>query len=266
VLIILKEINLVAKNRHNPSFLLSDDNIEEMPSPCEIGGYILYLPDKFHKVFATCCGYHIEIDTKADHRYDATGLGRIHKFSIPSALGLSSPIVSKPNYILSCKPSLRNIAIGPGWGDENNIQYLSQISSEIKNVELKIIKEEIDEISFKLIYKGEFYKCDKIVESYKINKDGIEVEDFIKGDIKTLIVQIPLFETDGKIKTKIEMGNDFFKVKYKKYEYMVKCIEPKKPIVFIEPFSAPNRNGIYKVGCFKVNSYSIKYKISFSAI
>lgn len=105
------------------AYMLSNDGIEEKVTPFEIGGYVLYLQEPFYKIFATCQGYHIEIDTKADHNYDATGLGRIHKFSVPSELGLSSPIVSNPKYILSIKPCSRNVAIGPGWGVDEKKKF-----------------------------------------------------------------------------------------------------------------------------------------------
>ncbi len=252
--------SLLIASQFGFAYFIADDTIEEKPAPCEIGGYILYLPDAFHKIFATCSGYHLEIDTRADHNYDATGLGRIHKVSFPTELGLSCSIVPKPHYTLSVKPSPRSISIGPGWEDnQGNKYWLADLSDEIKKVEIKNVIEGIKEIQFKVIYT---VKSNSIVESYKLNAFGLEIEDKIVGSVKTMMVQIPLLENNGKDKTEIEVGKRSFTVKYMNYLYKVECLKPEKVDTFLEPFSAPNRNGIYKVGCFKTKGNCIRYKIS----
>ncbi|HOV22152.1 MAG TPA: hypothetical protein PLW95_05675 [bacterium] len=253
--------SLLIASQFGFAYLLADDSIEERQTLYEIGGYILNLPDAFHKVFATCCGYHIEIDTKADNNYDATGLGRIHKISIPTELGLSTPIASKPNYSVSVEPSLRNVSIGPGWEDKvGNKYYLSDLSDKIEDVQVKIIKEETEEVKFEVIYKGKFEN--RIKEAYTINKEGIEIEDEISGSVKDILVQIPLLQTDGENISDIKIGNKKFEVKYLNCIYKVECLDSGVVDTFVEPFSAPNRNGIYKVGCFKTKGNFIKYKLS----
>jgi len=88
--------SLLIASQFGFAHLLADDSIEEKPAPFEVGGYVLHLPNAFHKVFATVKGYHIEIDTSADRKYDATGLGRIHKATAPTEIALSMPITSTP--------------------------------------------------------------------------------------------------------------------------------------------------------------------------
>ncbi len=52
------------------------------------------LSPSFHKVFLRSGGYFAEFDTHADPKYDATGLGRLHKAGAPPEICLSVPCPS----------------------------------------------------------------------------------------------------------------------------------------------------------------------------
>jgi hypothetical protein len=65
------------------AFERADDSIKERPAPCDIGGYVFDVREKFHKVFANAGGMYIEIDTAADPHYNATGLQRVHRKGVP---------------------------------------------------------------------------------------------------------------------------------------------------------------------------------------
>ena len=71
--------------------LYADDTIEEAPCPSERGGFVFELSPAFHKVFANCGRTYVEIDTNADPRYDAGGLGRFTRDGVPLELGLGMP-------------------------------------------------------------------------------------------------------------------------------------------------------------------------------
>jgi hypothetical protein len=57
-----------------------------------------------------------------------------------------------------------------------------------------------------------------------------------------------------------------FVVKYRNYKYSVECLSLLDTEVYMEPFSAPNRNGIYKVGCFRVKGNQITYRIEITTL
>lgn len=247
--------------------LIADDSIEEQPVPFEVGGYVLDLPDAFHKVFSTCKGYHLEIDTRADTHYDATGLGRIHWCSAPSELCLSTPIVADPNYIVSVDAAPRNVALGPGWKDrEGNIHWLADHSDEIGSVRVDIQKEDHQEgVEFLLDYQNGLNGCESVTEHYTIDRNGVVITDTVSGLIEELLVQVPLLKTNGAEYAEINSTKTGFVVNYRNYRYSIDCLSPIEVEVFMEPFSAPNRNGIYKVGCFRVNGNRITYKIDVTA-
>jgi len=248
--------------------LLADDSIEEQPTPFETGGYVLHLPDAFHKVFATYRGYHLEIDTKADHHYDATGLGRVHRAFAPTELILSTPIVPDPGYLVSVDAAPRSVAIGPGWQDAGeNTHWLADHSDEIETVRVDVRRENPETgVEFIVTYRGDLPGCESVTEQYTIDGDGVTITDRVSGPIRSLFVQIPLLETDGLQHAKVKTTRTGFTVEYRKFLYSVECLFPSEINVFIEPFTAPNRNGIYKVGCFKAKGNRITYRISVTDI
>jgi len=244
--------------------LIADDSIEEQPAPFETGGYVLHLPDAFHKVFATCQGYHVEIDTKADHHYDATGLGRIHRVSAPTELGISTPIVPHPKYLVSVDTAPRSVAIGPGWQDgDGAIHWLADLSDEIDRSRVDIQKEDPQtSVEFLVEYEGNMGGCDLVSEHYLIDSHGVVITDTVSGSIEEILVQIPLLETDGLDHTEINIAQTGFVVNYQKCQYAVECLYPSYVDIFLESFTAPNRNGIYKIGCFRAKGTRIVYSLN----
>ncbi|OGV51679.1 MAG: hypothetical protein A2017_10145 [Lentisphaerae bacterium GWF2_44_16] len=254
--------SLLIASQFGFAHLLADDTIEEQPAPCENGSYILHLDKDFHKVFATCRGYHLEIDTNADFHYDSSGLGRIHRKDVPTELALSCPITASPGYLVSCDTAPRNVSTGPGWlADDGTMRWLADFSNEKDSASMEIIEENPDTVAFKLEYKN-LKNCDGIIEEYRIDKDGIQITESIENYDKEFFVQIPLLDTDGMNKSEIKIDGNAFLVKYKNCAYRVECVYPENVKLLIEDFDAPNRNGIYKVGLLKAKSKTIKYKIT----
>ncbi len=205
--------------------LVADPSIEERPVPFESGTYAVGLDEDFHKVFASCSGYHLEIDTRADLHYDATGLGRLHKFGVPTETALSTPIVSAPEYLVSSAESPRNVSIGPGWEVNGRVHWLSDCSAEIGDVEFKTLAKKPEGVKFRLIYRG-LPGCDRVVEIYEMGKAGVTVTYEVYGPADALLVQVPLILTDGSHLSRIEAGKSFFKVFYQGHIYEVSCLKP----------------------------------------
>ena len=229
--------------------LLADESIQEEKCPAECGGYVFETEKSFHKIFASCKGIHIEIDSNADFHYDATGLGRIHFAGCPSALVLSIPITATPGYLVSIPESPENVSIGPGW----NGKWLAGSSGEHLSSTCKILKEEQDGIEFEMNYS-----CgnEAVTERYSISETGLEIVATQKEG-RALNFRVPLLKTDGRDSSEIKALENGFEVSFKNFAYRVKCLT-QKAVVSIENFEAPNRNAIYKVGRFSSEESTIR--------
>jgi hypothetical protein len=240
---------------------LADPAIAERPTPFETGGYVVRLGDDFHKVFATCGGYHVEIDTRADLHYDATGLGRLHKAGAPSETALSTPAVAHPDYLVSTSPTPRNVAIGPGWEQNGKIRWLSDLSREIEKVDVETLGENADQVKFRITYR-----CGPneptIAETYELTRNGLTMTCEIIGKANSVYFQVPLIETDGAHHSRVETGTNSFRVSYQGLTYRVCSLLPGGVDTRLEEFTAPNRNGVYRVGVFSAKGNSITCHLS----
>jgi len=240
---------------------LADPAIAERPAPFETGGYVIRLGDDFHKIFATCGGYHIEIDTRADPHYDATGLGRLHKAGAPSETALSTPAVAHPDYLVSTSPSPRNVAIGPGWEQNGKIWWLSDLSREIEKADVETLAESADRVKFRITY-GSGPNEPTVAETYELTRNGLTMTCEILGQADSVYFQVPLIETDGTHHSKIEADGRSFQVVYQGRTYRVRCLSPGPVDTRLEEFTAPNRNGVYRVGVFSAKGNSITCHLS----
>lgn len=104
----------------------ADDRIAELPAPADTGGYAFHVPS-FHRLYASCGGYHLVVDTAAQLGHDATGLVRLHKRGVAEETALSTGIAGmdeevpwifiRPRMLIPA-PRLA-AAIGPMWRDEH---------------------------------------------------------------------------------------------------------------------------------------------------
>jgi hypothetical protein len=73
-------------------------SVAERPAPADLGGFVFEVT-KLNKVFANAGGAYVELDTKGDHAYDATGLIRVHFSGHSPQLGTSDSVLAKPKYL-----------------------------------------------------------------------------------------------------------------------------------------------------------------------
>ena len=228
------------------AYYLADETIEEVTTPAETGGYVFDLWPAFHKVFATCGGYHIEIDTRADHEKDATGLGRIHRDGIMPELALSGSIAASPKYTLA--PTFgqqKNLAIGPAWIDDTGKERrLADFEDEIQNVSLNVIEETTQKVAFDVEYDGNFGQCRKITEKYGLSQTGISYEVLFDNSALTSYILIPLLKTDGMAESRIQVEADGFSVEYRGCRYRIFAPAAAK-VMLSDDKPAANRTAAY---------------------
>ncbi|NQX62770.1 hypothetical protein [Paenibacillus qinlingensis] len=226
-----------------------DDSIEEYTCPAEIGGYAWQTSDAFHKVFANCGGYSIEIDTRADAYYDATGLGRLHKRGVPSELALSMPCAAEPKYRLPETVRGKALSLCAGWMIEaGDVQWLceGELAPECKVV---IVNEALDEVEWSVTYSGgEIPEGMRIRETYALTEAGLAIGVEQLGEVEHVpYYQVPLLLTNGKYETMITSEDKGISVVMGDYRYDVVS---EHKLTTVES-KLGNRNGIYTLARFE---------------
>ncbi len=234
--------------------------IEERPTPAETGGYAVTFDDHFHKVFASCAGYHVEVDTRADLHYDSTGLGRLHKVGIPTETAMSAPVTPTPDFLVSVPPAPRGVAIGPGWVKDGRVQWLADLSKEVAGADFAALAETPDRVAFRIAYRGDF-PGRTLTETYELSAGGVTIVSRAGGDPGEILFQVPAIETDGNHRSRIETGADGLRVEYQGHVYRARCVSPAGAEVRLEDFAAPNRNGIYRVAVFRAKGDTITMRL-----
>lgn len=240
---------------------LADSTLAEAPDDAGARGRVSPLSDDFHKVFATHGAYYVEIDTRADFHYDATGLGRLHKAGVPTETALSTPIVADPDFLLSVPAAPRNVAIGPGWVRDGRLIWLANLSAEIQSVDVEVIEESETQTAFRLVYHLAA-NGGSVSETYRLSRDGLEIECAVSEPTEAVCFQVPLIRTDGRHRSRLEMAGCGFQVFYQGHAYFVQSLDPSQVETRLEEFAAPNRNGVYDVGVFTLRGNCLRCRLS----
>ncbi|MBN1624680.1 MAG: hypothetical protein JXN10_11640 [Clostridia bacterium] len=264
-------------------FHFSDDSIEEFPCPAETGGYVFETSGHFHKLFANCGSYSIEIDTAADFFYDATGLGRIHKTGCPSELALSASS-GELHSLRYPTPGAADeaMALCPGWVEDGRYVFLGSCSKKenhsfayVRNEypteeaftsfvdsfrhnlisEIEVLEEAQDFISFRINYSGSA----DVSEIYTLSSGGVVVESVLNDSReRDILYLIPAFLTNGIDESSITYDSRKLVVSSMGFRYVVETdgtIEETRDIL-------GNRNGLY--GKYIAHGKGRGIKVAFS--
>lgn len=274
---------LLAASLFGTAYHLADETINETVTPAEIGGYAFDLWPAFHKVFATGNGYHLEIDTKADHHYDSTGLGRIHKTDVWPETALSGSLAKECLYMTHTESNMektdktvkttqaagsrskytdvrsfaiettKNLVFGPAWRDATGAEIrLADFENEIKDVKMRLLHADEREVAFEVEYHGDLGGCSKVREHYKISAAGIRYEvDLEPTSIKPYILT-PLIQTDGMETSHMNKKNDRISLVYRGARYEIVSGHGGQAEILPET-AMPNRNALYLTGRIEDN-------------
>lgn len=209
--------------------LYADDSIKPAAAVPAEGHGVLELNPEFHKVFARCRQNYVEIDTAADLRYDASGIGRILPRNWPFGLLPAMPFAPQ-NAHYQIDPSLqfclRPYAVGPEdlAGDTGNL------------FQLHIHRNLPEQVEFSLVWR------DFPVQVIDITATGIKIR-CRSADDKLFRYQLPLLESDGEVSTQIDISDNRLRLTYGSFTGEIRVSSP-----LLKSELAPvNRNGVYRL-------------------
>jgi hypothetical protein len=223
------------------AYQYADDAIPEAPAPAEIGGYVLTLQPAFHKVFASCQNTYLEIDTAADLKYDATGLGRFTMTGCPLELALASPVTDHPMYLLPReKIPAEPLANAPRWQEADGSWHSLAALSENLTSKIDIEREAQDEVIFRITWQ---HGATTITQRYALSRGTLTIESEVPG-AKQIALTIPLLQTDGEaVAGRTQTASDITLV-YRGAAYTIAI--PPNCKTTIAPAIA-TRNGLYEI-------------------
>ncbi|MEE6295900.1 hypothetical protein [Georgenia wangjunii] len=186
----------------------ASEEVAEGPAPADVGGYVLHI-DALHKVFANASGTYVQIDTAADHGYDATGLIRAHFAGHSPQLGSSDSLLAAPSYQIPANVARpRTTAIGVAWEvSPGTWRYFGELAPALTaDPELVRGTETVEEVSFTLRYSGDFGGGVTVVEEqFTLTPDDVRVTTVLPGFAGAVRRVAPVLSNDGRTPATIEV-------------------------------------------------------------
>jgi len=232
------------------AYMFADDTIQPAACPAEEGNYIYQTTPYFHKTVCKFGDYFVEYETDANFEYDANGLGRIHKKGCPSAICLSLPFPSKPNYGLDIEnPSALSICCGVYDGER-------LIVSAEEGTKYELLANVVTEAKATLKWQVTLRNGCTVLETCTITKNGVYLS-FEREEDETIYAMLPVFEYDGEEKSRITTEEGVVQVSYQGHT----CTYITEGKVQDTGKVYANRNGHYRLFTAK-NTKKVEVKVT----
>lgn len=179
------------------------EGLAEGPSPADCGGFVFAI-DGLHKIIANGGGTYVEIDTAGDHRYDATGLIRIHRKGVPPQLGLSDSLLAASSYTTPIDAPLTT-GIGVSWQDSTGTWRTLGEMNPTSAVMTPLI-ESPGRVAFDVTYSGGLTGIGSVVEHYLLTPAGLQLTTEIPGYNGPLRCVWPVLSHDGRTASTIAVN------------------------------------------------------------
>lgn len=190
------------------AYAMHEDGIEESEHAFEGENYVWQTSEHFHKVFMKHGDYTVQIDTNADCHYDASGVGRIHKRGVPSAICLTVPFAKNPNYVIDTEnPSPFSITFAVTKNGKRICGYDKGVSYRLSGSKTTDMLTGAD---FDVSFEGEHLCTMRCI----LSDIGFDLA-VSSRDADCVEILFPAFEYDGKISTEICDSDSEVSVKYK---------------------------------------------------
>jgi hypothetical protein len=191
------------------------EGVEERPAPADTGGYVLTLSE-LHKVFANAGGAYVELDTAGDHKYDATGLIRVHFADHSPQLGPSDSLLAASSYrVPEGSPVPPTTGIGVAWlGTDNVWRYQGElVKSQIQNLLVTTSGGSDERVAFTVRYEGNFGGgVTAIEDQFVLTPDEITLTTLLPDFTGPIRRVVPLLSNDGRTESKIQVHGDEVRV------------------------------------------------------
>ncbi|WP_271783516.1 hypothetical protein [Aquimarina algiphila] len=231
--------NMLATSMLAQAWQFSNDEINELPAPSDIGGFVIPILKPFHKIFANANGTYLEYETNGDQKYNPTGIIRSHIKGGHPQLGPSNgiaPLFSGENTYM---------ATGPLWENSDGTwSSLAELKMNPSNVE--ILEENTHNVEFKITYDIAPEKSQSITEIISIKDHKIIVETEFKGFEGKKRISWPMLTNDGKNKVKSQISDRFVELVLQEKNIRFSVIQPQKINLISSDHLIKHVNGMFK--------------------
>ena len=211
------------------SVLSVDEDIEAKPR----GTYIAETDPTVHKIFLNNGTFFAEYDVNANFKYDANGLGRVHHKEAHPSIAISAPCTVKPDFGVNLN-AYYPLTICPVVEDDEGFHFGAEEGTKYEIIDKK------SDGNAQLTLRSTLATGDSFKETLTLG--DTEVVYQVRGN-STVMVAIPVFETDGSDFTEIDPKDYSVSVQYQGW----KCTYEADGELIDGMIENCNRNGHYRL-------------------
>jgi rhamnogalacturonyl hydrolase YesR len=251
--------NMLACSMLAQAWQFADESVAEQAAPADVGGFVVPIVEPFHKIFANAGSTYVEHDTRGDHKYNPTGLIRIHVRGGHPQLGPSdgcAPYYSGPGV---------NVCVGPAWQDaKNEWRSLAELSPKPPTVE--ILEQKPSRASCRVTYDCSTTNAGatrvQLSETIVVEPDGVTVTDEITGDATRIRITWPMLVFDGAETTQVELVGNSASLKMGGRGNRFTLLEPAGAVLKRSGKPLAQRNGMIEVATAEFAGKRAVYRIT----
>lgn len=249
--------NMLATSMLAQAWQFSDDAISESAAPADIGGYVVSIHDPFHKIIASADQSYVEYDTRGDQIYNPTGILRMHILESHPQLGPSDGCAIKYS------GEGISIATGPSWQNRDGT-WSSLAALMPDDPVIEIIHESDGIAQFRVTFHLEDIdgKSISVMETIKVERGIITIEDELIGDITHMKVTWPMLVSNGKVSSFIQIGEKTAVLELEGRQIKFQVIEPEMVSLSRSGKQYNHRNGIIEPLIVEFQGKKAAYSIS----
>lgn len=220
------------------------EEIEEHPTPSELGSYVLNPPRPFNIVSAGFEGTTVQIALDGYPDQTPRGLVSIQFDQSPSQIPFADGLVKKPAFRL---PGLRygDLACGLEWiSNERRCNFFDSSDKTISAHVSDTIKSPLSN-EFTVYYECENTSPLKLEEHYRISKDKVQIKYTVKGNADGIEFVCPIFHHDGINDAQLELFENSLLINFQ--NTAIKCTLDRVKNISLSEESYSHRSGKIKI-------------------
>ncbi len=249
--------NMLAMSMLAQAWQFSDESIQELIAPADVGGAVIPVVKPFHKVFASLNGNYIQYDTDGDQKYNPTGIIRVH-------LKGGNPQLGPSDGVAELYGGAGNVmALGPLWKDANG-NWISLAKHKSLEPEINIIQESSSEVKFSVTYtieKDKESEPAQIIETISVTDENITVTDEFIGIKGAKRIVWPMLVNDGSQQTVVQKTDNSVSLSLKDKGVKWSAHTPKQFNLILSKETFNHRNGIVSPMFAEFNEDKITYML-----
>jgi hypothetical protein len=251
--------NMLACSMLAQAWQFADDSVTEKSAPADTGGFVIPILDPFRKIFANAGGTYVEYDIRGDHKYNPTGLLRIHVKGGHPQLGPSdgcAPLYSGAGV---------NIATGPAWQEPGG-QWRSLAELSPPTPTVGILEQEPARTRFRVSYTrlsdGKGPAPIRLTQTILVEPSGVTVTDELTGNTGKMKVTWPMLVSDGLEDAEVRLAGNTASLRLNGRGTRFTLLAPSGISLKRSGKPMPHRNGMVEVASAEFSGHRVVYRIT----